>query len=213
MMRLVTVFSCLLVGLTCLAQEELAGKSMDFSLMLDYGKLTTITSDFERKYELGAEMRIKKYVMVAEYGGAKFTPESAFENGTYLSDGNYWRIGGGYVIYQDTKARVGISARYASSSFRDKGSYIIESPSELQPDIEEYYSRNNLTANWYEAVLFSDRQLKSWVSFGFQFRLRFLLTYDKQPVETIDVYAIPGYGRSADQSVPAVNFMLRFHPF
>jgi len=235
MKKALTVFS-FLFSLAISAQDSLAVQSTDSlelaamesiqenisdsippkkiipGIYFDYGKLFTLPSNFETKYEGAFELIIKdKWQIITEIGYADLTPRSAIENGSYNSKGSYYKFGFGFVPHREPASRMGIGIRYGVSSFEDLGNYTIQSPSELQPDIEKIFDRRNLSATWWEAVFYSDKTMNKWLTVGFQFRVRFIQSYDS--FEEVDVIAIPGYGRPQSSAVPALNLFLKFSPF
>lgn len=209
---LLFIFSLILSD-ACFAQSEEADslvyqKTITPSLYLDYGKLFTIPVDFETKYEGGLELLfIEKFPLILEIGQATLTPEGAYSNGTYQSEGHYYRVGAGYVSQFKPKNKIGLTVRYASSTFSESGRIFIESPSGSQEDFIQNIEREDLKATWYEIVVYSDRKLSDLFSIGLNLRLRILTSYDEQA--PVDVYSIPGYGRSFDQTIPAANFFLK----
>jgi len=178
---------------------------------LDFSKLLTIPTDFETKYEGGLELRFfERFSLIAEAGSVTTSPEGAYANGVYESSGTYFRVGAGIVGKYDAEHNAGISFRYAISSFDESGSIFIDSPSGAQERFTRRISRSDMSAQWWEIVYYSDKKLfKSsdlfW--FGLNLRLRILQSYDEQEVP--DVYAIPGYGRAFDKTIPAANFFLK----
>ncbi|SNS79957.1 hypothetical protein SAMN05421640_1280 [Ekhidna lutea] len=211
--RLLFIFSLVLLTGACLAQEAEVD-SIDYkraitpSLYLDYGKLFTIPSTLETKYEGGLELLInEKFPLILELGQATLTPEGAYSNGTYESEGIYFRLGAGYVSQFKPKNKIGISTRYAASKFSENGRIFIESPSGSQESYIQNINRKDLKANWYEVVVYSDRTLSDLFTIGLNLRLRVLANYDEQ--EAVDVYSIPGYGRSFDKTIPAANLFLK----
>lgn len=178
---------------------------------IDISKLLTIPADFETKYEGGLELRFsERFSIYAEAGSATTSPKQAYTNGTYESTGTYYRLGLGYVGPLDLEHDIGISFRYGSATYDEDGRVFISSPSGGQADLVQSISRKGLTAQWWEVVLYSDRKLLEnsdllWL--GLNLRLRILDSYDTQ--EAPDTYAIPGYGRTFDKSIPAVNFFLK----
>ena len=178
------------------------------SFYLDYGKLFTIPMDFETKYEGGLELLFRdKFPLILVIGQANLKPEGAYSNGTYESEGFYYRVGAGFVSQWKPKNKIGISLRYASSVFTERGRIFIESPSGSQNDFVQNINREDLKANWYEVVVYSDRKLSDLFSIGLNLHLRILGNYDEQ--KGVDVYAIPGYGRSFDKTIPAANLFLK----
>lgn len=210
--RLLFIFS-LILSVACFAQSEEADslvykRAMTPSVYLDYGKLFTITANFETKYEGGVELLFKeKFPVIIEAGQATLTPEGAYSNGTYESEGFYYRVGAGYYSQFLPKNKIGLTVRYGSSTFSETGRIFIESPSGSQDDFIQNIKRNDLKATWYEIVVYSDRKLTDLFSIGMNLRLRILASYDEQ--SPVDVYSIPGYGRSFDKTIPAANFFLK----
>ncbi|MEO9484953.1 MAG: DUF6048 family protein [Ekhidna sp.] len=212
--RLLFIFS-LILSAACLAQTKDAAKDSALysrgvipSFYLDYGKLLTIPTEMETKYEGGFELLFKeKFPLIVEVGQATLSPEGAYSNGTYESQGVYFRIGTGYYNQLTPKNKIGLTARYGSSSFSEDGRIFIESPSGSQGNFIQNIEREDLKATWYEVVVYTDKKLSELFSIGMNLRLRILADYDKQ--EDVDVYAIPGYGRSFDKTIPAMNFFLK----
>lgn len=196
-------------------------KPMGASLFVDYGKLLTLWTDFESKYEGGLSLVLYETLEInAEVGHATLNPEDGYLNGDYKSKGLYYRLGLGYTRNIDLKNRIGVGFKYAVSSFEDEGIIRIEGSSGLILPYERSYTRSSLDATWWEVVVNSDTKIQlnknnpdSWMNeilrVGFQFRYRILQSYNS--FEPIDVYAIPGYGKSVNRRFPAVNFYLRFN--
>ncbi|MEM9895277.1 MAG: DUF6048 family protein [Bacteroidota bacterium] len=194
-------------------QEEYVPK-IKLNFYVDYGKLLTLASNFERKYEGGLEIMLAdKFPLILEIGNGEIFPQSAFRNGTYNSDGTYYRLGAGYTPRVSPKNRLGITFRYGRSLFDEDIRLVVSSPSQSQDDFVQVIERESLTAQWAEAILYSDTKLNRWFTVGLNLRLRILLTYDQiqrlDENDTIDVYAIPGYGRSFDDVIPAANLFLK----
>src|SRR5690606_34021939 len=127
--------SNLLLGITCFGQGETADTLMNVrmltpSIYLDYGKLLTIPTEVETKYEGGIELLLlEKYPIIAEMGAATLSPKGAYSNGTYESKGTHYRFGAGYVSKLNPKNSISISFRYAMASFDEDGRIFIESTS------------------------------------------------------------------------------------
>ena len=142
-----------------------------------------------------------------EVGSATLNPNQAFSNGTYESSGIYYRIGTGFYSQFTPDNKLGLTFRYGSSTFDESARITIESSSGTQGTIIESFARENLSATWFEAVIYSDRKINNLLTVGINIRLRILNSYDQQ--SPVDVYAIPGYGRSFDKSIPAANLFLK----
>ena len=175
---------------------------------LDYGKLITQFSEFESKLEAGIAIQLSnKLAPNFQAGYATLEPATAFENGTYKSTGYYGRIGVNYLIPFDNTNNFFVGVKYALAFYEDEGMY------EISSDIFDTYSvsfsEKDLEANWFELVIGSEKKLKSekW-AVGGQFTFRVMNQRDK--FSPVDTYAIPGYGRTLDRTVPAVNVYLKY---
>ncbi len=192
-------------------------------LSFDYGKGISTLAGIDKRYEGAAYLLINnKFELVGEYGTAKLAPENAFSNGNYQADGTYYRIGAGIYSQLSPKSKIGLGLRYAEAAFSDQGYIEIESSSGLQDGYYRPFGNPDLQANWWEVVLTSESKfafqkskpeakINHLISLGFQFRMRFLIGYDRQ--SPIDVFAIPGYGNTLNDQHSAVNLFLKFHPF
>ncbi len=196
-------------------------KPFGFRLVWDYGKTALLWTDFETKTEVGVEtLLFEKIQFIGEYGFAELNPPDAYQNGTYQSNGSYYRVGIGYLTNVDQRNKIGIGFRYAQASFDDNATFIIGSDSDLNEAFEEGFSRRDLIATWYEIVLTSEKylllnknnqesSLNNLISIGFLFRYRIMSAYDR--FAPLDVYAVPGYGRTLNKRVPALNLILKIN--
>lgn len=213
MVRPLLLFISSLLALTSVAQENTEDtvsvvRSVIPSIYVDYGKLLTIPSSVETKYEGGVELLFREKIpIILEVGSATLSPTQAFSNGTYEVNGTYFRVGTGILSQFQPKNKLGFTVRYGTSSFDEDITLTTESVSGIQPATEETIQRDNLKASWYEFVLYSDRRISDLLSVGMHLRYRILRDYDEQ--NPVDVYAIPGYGRSFDSSIIAVNFFVK----
>lgn len=214
------------------AELEAPSKKKVFNLAfhLDYGKLLTLPFDFENKTEAGVVLELFENVeLVGEYGYWDKTSNQAIENGTYNANGTYYRAGLGLSFpFNIPGNRIGLGFRYATSQFEDAGSYTIDATDNLSGSFTDDFRRQNLSATWVSGVLTSVGQLKLRKSvpesplnrmfrIGLQLRWRFLVEQDRfgdpSNPEVIEVYTIPGYGRTLAKSNVALNFFIRFYPF
>ncbi|WP_420581154.1 DUF6048 family protein [Reichenbachiella sp.] len=179
------------------------------AVSVDYGKLAAQFLKTESKFEFGGQLEFKdRIVVIGEYGFSTLTPHGAYQNTEYTSEGNYYRIGLGYKIDFKAKNNLYFSARYARAGFKDKGTLNITSASGLYDNLLQPFVRDNLSAQWFEVVMSSETKLWKGLYAGFHLRLRIMDKYDKQ--EPLDVYTIPGYGRTFDKTIPAVNLYLKY---
>lgn len=179
------------------------------SIYIDYGKLLTLPLDIESKFEGGFELLIKEKVpIVVEAGMGKLTPNKAYSNGEYESKGKYVRVGTGIYSQFLPKNKLGFLFKYGVSLFDEKATVDNENTINIPRTLVASFDRKDITASWIEFVLYSDRQITDFLAIGMNLRLRYLLLHDGFTPN--DVLAIPGYGRSFDTSVPAVNLFVKF---
>ncbi|MEP1094287.1 MAG: DUF6048 family protein [Cyclobacteriaceae bacterium] len=178
------------------------------SIYIDYGKLLALPLDTEAKYEGGVEFLIKgKVPIILEVGMATLTPGKAYANGTYEAEGVYYRFGTGIYSQWKPKNKLGITFKYAVSSFDETAILDTENTINIPRTLSASYQRTDISASWIEFAVYTDRTIYKFLAIGMNIRFRYLLDYDLQTPD--DVYAIPGYGRSFDQSIPAVNLFLK----
>ena len=187
-------------------------------ILVDYGKLLLIPSKFESKMEFGVNLRFfERIVLAGEYGIATIDPLKAYDNAVfYTVEGSYFRAGLDYYLSIDKKNHLYFGYRYGASQFEDKGKFLIDS--EFWPDYEEEFGDAGLTASWSELVLGSETQLQIGkpeskihiqnLFLGWKFRFRILGQFENR--EEPRIYTIPGYGRTFDKTIPALNFYLKY---
>lgn len=205
----------LLFTIRVAAQDSLAREQTIVPLLsstavfVDYGKAFGQLLNTESKHEFGAQIEFKnKWFVVGEFGLATLNPDGGYQNTNYEAKGNYYRAGLGYKVDMTAKSNIYLSIRYARASFSDSGIIDISSGSGIYDDISESFERTGLSAQWYEAVLSSESRLFKGLYAGFHLRFRAMYKYDEQA--PIDVYTIPGYGRSFDDTIPALNLYLKY---
>lgn len=194
--------------------EKSKKKTFAFILGTDYGKLITTAVGLETKYEFNIGVLLfEKIRLTADYGHGDLSPKNAIENGNYTSSGNYYRGGIDYVFEIAPKTYLGIGAMYASSSFKDEGEVLINS--DIWPSLTDSFVRPNFNAQWVEWVLTSEKVIANRESgflsnlyIGMKFRLRFMI--NRPEPEKFDIYAIPGYGRTFNNIVPAANLFIAY---
>ena len=210
--RLLFIFSFFVPALCCgqgLAADTLAYKRKIVpSIYIDFGKLLTLPGKQETKYEGGIELLfLEKFPLIMEAGFAILNPDQAFSNGTYESRGTYFRVGTGFYSQFSPKNTIGFTLRYGSGLFRESALIQLKSASGAQGTTTIPITHAGLSASWFETVIYSDKKINKHMAIGLNIRLRVLIEYNEQ--RPIDVYSIPGYGRSFDKSIPAVNLFLK----
>jgi hypothetical protein len=192
-------------------KEEPVKKNTKFiqglELSVDYLKLTSHLVSYENKAEGGLGILFRKNIFLAFEGGyGELQPRKAYINSNYQSTGYYGRVGLDYVINFDAKNNIFFGARYGQSHFEDKADWTIGS--ELWKGYSESFHRQNLVAHFSELVFGSEAKYKGNLYYGFIFRFRMLHKYDK--FEPVDVFSIPGYGRTSDKTIPAFNLFVKY---
>ena len=176
-------------------------------LAIDYGKLLLAPTDFETKLEISAGYRFKNWVPNVQLGYAQLNPRGAYENGAFEASGMYVSAGINYLTPLDATNSLYFGLQYSMSQYEDQYTYIIGSP--IWPDFEQSEVRKDLQAQWAALVFGSESKISdSGFYVGGEFNLRLMIAYDE--FEPIDTYAVPGYGRTIDKTVPAVNLYIKF---
>ena len=197
-------------------QDSLIVKQSNLALNIyaDVGKGLESLFNKQTKWEFGIGILLaQKFHFVAEYGFGSLNPENVINNGSYTSEGNYYRAGFDFVFNVQPRTHLSIGAMYAHASFADYGNVKIES--ELWDDVDVSFARSDLSANWVEFILNTEAPLfkvddgfLNGFYWGVRYRLRILISDITQP--DFDVYAIPGYGKTFSNVVPAVNLYLKY---
>jgi uncharacterized protein DUF6048 len=207
---------CLLLPWASLAQDSLVADNSKVALLLnvDYGKGIESVFRKQAKWEVGAGVLIaRKFYFVVEYGYGKLNPESVINNGSYTSEGNYFRFGLEYVFTLKPKRYLSTGILYAQSDYGDIGNVLIES--DLWNNLDVLFIRDGFTSNWIEWIVNTEAPILkvedgflSNFYWGTRFRLRMLSSETIQP--NFDIFAIPGYGKTYSSIVPAVNFFIKY---
>ncbi len=212
MRKLFFICSLVLVQFMAFSQDSLTNAGSNnlarFFISVDYGKLATYPTDFEDKIEGGLGIRIGKHITPVIYAGmSTLNPGSVIENGQYSSEGWYIRTGIEYHHSLDGRNNLILGLRYGYSVFNESISYIITSP--IFEDVSGSEERSDLSASWAEVVLGSEMRLgEGRFYLGGYFTLRVLA--DRMEFDPVDTYSIPGYGRTFDKTIPALQLYLKF---
>ena len=181
----------------------------EVSLSIDYGKILLLLTDFEDKIESWGQIVIKNKLAIIFGGGyAKLTPKEVYKNTAYFSEGVYYKVGLGYHFSVNNKTDLTLFVKYSATSFHDGGDILIISPSGLYKDYNRSFRRNNLSASSFEIGFLSETKIIKKLYIGFQLMYRHNIYYDKNFFPSI--YSIPGYGRSIDRGIPALNLFLKY---
>ena len=186
----------------------------------DYGQTLMLWQERNQRHEGGLEwLLFDKVQIFAEAGHMKIAPNNLYKNIDYQSQGNFYRLGMGYLAYLDEVNRLGLGVRFAQSSFKDQGVVFINSETINSP-LRDDFKRSDLQATWMEIVLNSEKQLKLrkdapasyWnklFSIGLMIRYKMLMDYPSyQPIE---VFSIPGYGRLINKRNLGFNLFLKMN--
>lgn len=187
--------------------NQLAPFISGMEISIDYLKLATLLFDFETKYEGSFGLLFKNQFRVSVEGGRGIlTPERAYRNAFYQSEGIYGRLGIDFIIPFDTVNSIFLGIKYGMNQFSDMANFEIENALGFRETI--IYQRDDLSANWYEIVFGSETAIRRNLYAGGILRLRILGSTDR--FEPIDIHNIPGYGRVFDKSIPAFNLFLKY---
>lgn len=183
-------------------------KSSGIELSLDYGKLITLASEFESKWSAGIGYRYKNKVMLTVSGGmSSLDPKNAYQNGSFHAEGKHGSISLNYIVTVKAQNYLYFGAGYGVSMYEDKYSYSIGNS--IWPVASESQTRTDLQADWAFVNIGTEKLLKiKGLYLGGVFSIRKLLSYDE--FEPVDTYAIPGYGRTTDSTVPALNLYIKY---
>jgi uncharacterized protein DUF6048 len=198
-----------------IAQDSLVVKphAIAVTISADIGKGLESLANKQTKWEFGMGLLWQKFQFSAEYGYGLLNPESVINNGSYSSEGNYYRVGIEYNATVSPKTHLSTGIMYAQASFDDFANVKIES--DLWDDLNETFTRPGLSASWIEwivnteaPVFKAESAFFSGFYWGVRFRLRILVTDLTQP--DFDIFAIPGYGKTYSNVVPAANLYLKY---
>ncbi len=179
-----------------------------FYIKLDYGKLLTLPAKFESKLEGSVGVIVfRRLVLNGTYGQATLDPLKAYKNVAYYTiEGNYMKFGMDYYFDINPKNFLTLGARYAMCNYSDDGKFLINS--DFFGDFKGEFGSSDLSATWFEIVMDSETLLLKNLYLGAQFSLRIMIDFESR--EDIPVYAVPGYGRTFDNTVPAVSLFLKY---
>lgn len=177
---------------------------------LDLLKLGTFALDKETKYEGQIGLGYKRVTIVLEVGHGYYASSLAYKNSeNYSVEGDYYRIGVDYAFNIGAKNQILLGLRYGYSNFGHQGTF--EVYSELWNNYKTVIpssQRTGATATWGEVLLGSQTNIAKNLHFGWYFRLRKM--FERTTYTPIDIFYVPGYGKSIDGSVPAVNLFLKY---
>ena len=181
----------------------------------DYLKLHTLLLDESEKWEAAVNLTLlEKVSFVGEYGIAKLTPEDAYKNAVYISEGSYFRVGADYHLTVIPSNYLLFGIRYSRSTYDESIDYTSENP--IFPNTSGSVDRSSLTAQWFELVISSEKKVKrlfkkdipDFLSLGFRLRLKSYLDYEE--FEIYETKEIPGYGMTNTSLNPEINLYLKF---
>ena len=188
-----------------------SGSRNRLEITFDYLKLVSLASKTETKMEGGLGYISKINVGInLEVGYGEKTPEDFYKNAEYKVYGYYGRAGISYYYPYNPGVNFIIGAKYAMAQYQDEATFSVLST--LWDDLNGDFQREELEASWAEFILGTESSVKGILYFGFVFRMRFLIQADN--FTPFEVYSIPGYGRTFDTIVPALNLYIKIQiPF
>ncbi len=174
---------------------------------IDYLKLVSFALDTENKAEAGLGLILGRgFGINTEMGYGEKTPENHFENADYKVSGYYGRVGFSYHLEYNPGTNFFIGAKFGLSHYQDEATYTIESP--LWDNFTGTIERSGLQGKWVEIAGGSESRYKGNFFLGFTFRFRALIDHDN--FSPLEVFAIPGYGRTMDKTLPALNLHIKY---
>lgn len=172
------------------------------------------------RYELTADLGIKRFFIVADFGTGTFErnyTDSFPTRSFYKSDGRYLRIGGDYRISKSAKSFLFFGGRLGTAFFTESAR-ITTFPREINGvEVIEGTTTpieidRKLVANWFE--LTTGIKVEIWKNFylGYNFRFKFLIP--SKAIKSEEPLDIPGFGTANRISSLGFSFnvMYRF-PF
>ncbi len=184
-------------------------KTTGIGVYFDYLHLIGQLINDHEKYECGINIIVfKKFSLVGEGGIASLRPKTAIKNGTYLSEGTFWKAGLDYILNynREKESRIYLGFRYAQSSYSDEGRY--EVASHLWPSYFEEFKREDFETSWYEVTFGTEGRLFNGLYTGWVVRYKMAATIPDY--ELYPIYSIPGYGSGSSKSNIAFNFYLKY---
>ena len=170
--------------------------------------MLTYPLKFEDKLEgeLGVVLR-RRIIISGTYGSSKLDPLKAFKNVEYYTiEGDYFKLGLEYQLSINPKNFLSLGGKYATSKYSDNGKFLVGS--EFWDDYQQEFGGDNYQAQWVEVVINTETRMAKNLYLGAEISLRFMIDFDSR--EDIPVYAIPGYGRHFDKSLPAINLYIKY---
>jgi len=176
-------------------------------LSLDYLKLISFALPSETKLEGGLGIITKPNIGLSfEFGYGAKMPEDHYKNAAYTVEGIYGRVGLSYHYPFNPGSNLFIGAKYGMSNYQDEATFVIESS--LWDVYEDSFSRTDLSARWVEFIAGSESKIKGNFYLGFIFRFRALISHDN--FSPLEVFSVPGYGRTMDKTIPALNLYMKY---
>lgn len=181
----------------------------ELHFLLDYGKILTLPTPFEKKAEVGVQVLFKnRYLAGVSYGYGSINPTNAYRNSGYNATGTYIKPGLFYQLSINPKNKFLLGAQYGLASFEDSGTTVVESGSGLFEPYQSSYARSNLTASWWELCLQSEGNFRGNLWLGFRLSYRSLINHSNPG--NPDVLVVPGYGKTVNGGVAAVNLFVKY---
>lgn len=201
------------IGQDSTAQADTNARSyQDVHVWADLVKpITQFISGIEH-YEFGGGFVLLNHIQISgSYGFGKysFSAPDAYLNGTYTTEGNYWRVGADYIGGKAAKTWLGL--RFAQASYSDYATATLTS--DLWDDYQVEARRQGV-AQWYELVVGTESPLLpkfpalNTLTLGGIFRVRAL--NNLQQPDQIPIFYLPGYGRTANPITIHLNVTLRY---
>lgn len=176
----------------------------------DYLNLYTYALDNRQRLEAGAGIMIKdRFYLNGSYGESYYASDRAYRNGDMISEGSFMRFGIDYKVNITPKAYLMLGAKYGMADFSSELHFEVFNP--LFEDLSSSVKANNLSAQWYEIILTSEQEFFANVWLGWNVRAKRIISYtDFKEEDIINVYQIPGFGRTLGNWTGEINLLIKY---
>lgn len=211
----ISIFSCLIfVALPVLlvAQEKRASDTTRFKYLPTGVRVATDvlslvrtqTSERFSGWEVNADIDFARYYLTIDYGD--WRSNVVLNNGTYVTDGNYLRLGAdvNFLLKDPDRNMFFLGARYAMADFTDFATYRYTDTN--FGEVQNTVSNGNVSASWKELTGGLRVKIWKWLWLGYTARFKFGM-YTKGD-QNLKPYEVPGYGLTVKPNTWGFNYQV-----
>ena len=159
-------------------------------------------------WEINADADIyRRYYLTVDYGS--WTTNYTLNNGTYASDGRYFRVGVdvNFLLKDPERNMFFMGFRRGHTSFSDYSDYTYTPDYYInnQP-INVHVANTNPTGNWNELTMGLRVRVFKFLWMGTTGRLKF--GYSGKGQENLISYDVPGYGKTIKKNWWGINYQI-----